>query len=170
MIRLVFPVTADDQRHAANAIARRIPLLRWLPLILLGVTIAMVTWSMSDGWPFGIALFRNVFWIVLTLVYFLLGVPVATWQAVKVMRKADPNWAEEQAIEFDDAGVRMASASSRFEFAWTEVRRVVETPHVWLIYVGTKLAFVPLRVPAADGVVDELRSLIESGMGRPVER
>lgn len=170
MIRLVFPVTAEDQRHAANAIVRSIPLLRWLPFVLLIVTIAMVAWSMSDGWPFGVALFRNVFWIVLTLVYFLLAVPIGTWQAVRVMRKADPNWAEEQAIEFDEAGVRMQSPSSRFEFTWNEVRRIVETSHVWLIYVGTKLAFIPLRVPAADGVLDELRSLAEAGMGRPVER
>ena len=169
MIRLVFPVTAQDQRQAANAIARRVPLLRWLPFVLLAVTIVMVAWSMSDGWTFGIALFRNMFWIVMTLLYFFLGVRIATWQAVKAMRKADPDWAEEQTIEFDDAGVRMQSPSSRFEFAWNEVLRVVETPHVWLIHVGTKLAFIPLRVAAAEGVLDQLRSLIESKVGQPIE-
>ena len=170
MIRLAFPVTAEDQRHAASAIAARVPLLRWLRIGLPIVAVVMVAWSMIEGWPLGLALFRNVFWISLALVQVLLGPPLATRQAVRVMRQQDPNWAEEQTIEVGDAGVVMHSPSSRFEFGWSELRRVVETRHVLLLYVGTKLAFIPLRVPAAAGVLGELRRLVEAKLGKPIER
>ena len=130
----------------------------------------MIAWSMLDGWPLGIALFRNIFWVTLALIEYALGYRIATWQAVRVMRKLDPNWAEEQSIEFDDSGVLMRSASSSFSFRWSELRRVVETNHVWLIYVGTKVAFIPLRVPRDAGVLDRLRQFMKEKAGKPVER
>ena len=153
MIRLVFPVTAADQRNAAAAIARNIPVLRWLRILLPIVAVAMIAWSMLEGWPFGLALFRNSFWIFLALVEYVLAFPMATWLAVRAMRKMDPNWAEEQTIEFDDTGLVLRSPSSTFSFQWNEVRRIAATAHTWLLYVGTKVAFIPLRVPAESGVL-----------------
>ena len=146
------------------------PFFRWAPIVLSMIATGMVAWSMSDGWPLGLAIFRNVFWIAMAGVQITLGVPIGTWQAVRGMRKADPEWAEEQTIELDDAGIRLASPSSQLALQWSELRRAVETRHTLLLYIGTKIMFIPLRAATAAGVLQQLRELVERKLGRAIDQ
>lgn len=165
-IRLVYPVTAKDQREAVRAIVLRQPPVRWTRAVVALLPIAMVAWSMSVGWSLGLALFRNVFWIVFASLYFLIGIPLIVRAGVLAVRKADPAWNEEQVVSIDETGFRLASASAQIDIAWSEVRRAAESPAVFLVYFGTgRVFFIPSHVVSAHGVLPALRALLRDKLG-----
>lgn len=165
-IRLVYPVTAKDQRDAVRAIVLRQAPVRWTRAVVALLPVAMVAWSISAGWPLGLALFRNMFWIVFASLYFLIGIPLIVRAGVLAVRKADPAWREEQVVSIDETGFRLASASAQLDIVWSEVRRAAESPAVFLVYFGAgRVFFIPSYVVSAHGMLPALRALLHDKLG-----
>jgi hypothetical protein len=165
-VRLAFPVTADDQRAAVRAIVTQAPALRWMRIAVLVLPPGMIAWSMASGWPLGLAIFRNMFWLVFAALYLLAGIPLMVRAGVKAVRKANPEWAEEQLVAMDGSGIRLTSASADIEIAWRDVRSAVETRAVFLVFFGTRrVFFIPGHAASSQGVLPQLRQLLHDRLG-----
>ena len=166
MVRLVYPVTDEDQRTAVRALVAAQPIVRWTRIAAVLIPVAMVAWSMSAGWSFGMALFRNIYWLVAGSLLLLFHVPFTVRSALRAVRRANPTWAEEQVVSFDEASIRMESASSRSEIPWSEVRRANESANVILLHFGAgRVLFVPRHVAASQGMLEPLRRLLRAKLG-----
>lgn len=165
-VRLVYPVTADDQRRAVRAIMLRAPSVRWTRIAAAVLPPVMIAWSMSSGWSFGLAVFRNMFWIIFAALYFLLGMPMMVRAGVRAVRKADPAWNEEQTVEMDDGAIRLLSASARVDIAWDDVQAAAESPDVLLVqFRPGRVFYIPTQAAASQGMLDRLRQLLRDKLG-----
>jgi len=165
-IRLAFPVTADDQRRAARAMLEQQPVVRAIRIITLALPFVMIAWSMSAGWPFAIAVFRNLFWIVFATLQVLFFIPLCVRSLVKVMRKADPDWAGEQALLLDETGIHLLTPPLLLDVPWHEVQWAVEKQATFLFRLGgTRLLFIPVRAAVAQQTVEPLRRLLHTRLG-----
>ena len=165
-VRLAYPVTAEDQRAAVRAIVMRTSSVRWMRLLVLVLPPVMIGWSLASGWPLGLAVVRNVFWIVFAALYLLAGIPMLVRAGVKAVRKAYPHWAEEQVVTLGDAGIRLTSPSGAADIAWDDVEAAVETRDVFLIQFGPgRVFFIPRHVAASQGMTGALRQVLRERLG-----
>lgn len=165
-VRLTYPVTAEDQRAAVRAIVLRTPSVRWMRLLVLALPPVMIAWSMASGWPLGLAVFRNVFWIVFAALYLLAGIPMMVRSGVKAIREAYPAWAEEQVVTMDQSGIRLTSPSGTTDIAWDDVQAAIEARDVFLVQFGPgRVFFIPRHVPSSQHMMDPLRQLLRDRLG-----
>jgi hypothetical protein len=165
-VRLTFPVTAEDQRAAVRAIVLRTPSVRWMRILVLALPPVMIAWSMASGWPLGLAIFRNVFWIVFAALYLLAGIPMMVRAGVRAVRKAYPEWAEEQTVTLDQSGIRLASPSGTTDVAWDDVQAAAEARDAFLVQFGPgRVFFIPRHVASSQGMIDPLRQVLRERLG-----
>jgi hypothetical protein len=160
-IRLVYAVGDAEQRAAIRELVAGEPQVRWFRIGAALLPIVMVTWSMSVGWSLGMALFRNVFWIVLAVLALTVYLPWTVRSIVRAIRRADPEWDREQAVTIGEQGIRLESAAETTEIPWTAVRRAVERPTIVLIYIGAaRVLYLPSRIVSAQADLRELRRVL----------
>ena len=160
-IRLVYAVGDAEQRAAIRELVAAEPQVRWFRIGAGLLPIVMVMWSMSTGWSLGMALFRNVFWIVLAVLALTVYLPWTVRSIVRAIRRADPEWDREQAVTIGEQGIRLESAAETTEIPWTAVRRAVERPTIVLIYIGAaRVLYLPSRIVSAQADLRELRRVL----------
>ena len=164
-VRLLFPVSAEDQRRAARGMFAQQPVLRALRLAALVLPFVMIAWSMSAGWPFAIAVFRNLFWIVFALLYGFLMTPLSVRVLVRTMRKADPDWAAEQEVLLDETGIHLLTPPLLLDAPWQDIDWAVEKESTFLFRSGRMLLFIPVRAAAAQQVLEPLRLMLRNRLG-----
>ncbi len=169
-IRLDYAVSGDDQHRVVRELVARQPLIRWVRIAAVVIPPLMIAWSMSEGWSFGAAVFRNAFWIIVGALQLTLLVPLTAGRAVEAARQADPAWAERQTIVFDDTAIRMQSASSQTDIAWSEVDRAAERADMLLVWFrGTRVLYVPGHATRNSGVLPALRRMLQAKLGPRAE-
>jgi hypothetical protein len=165
-LRISFPVGDEDQRGAIRALVVRQPLIRWVRVGAVVIPVLMIAWSMSAGWPFHLAVFRNLFWIVVGALELLFLVPMSVRKAVEASRRADPHWAEDQVLTLGDATLELQGASTRSEVPWSQVERAVETRDVLLLYTRTgRVLYIPVRAVVEQTMLPKVRALLRSRLG-----
>jgi hypothetical protein len=164
-IRLVYSVSDADQRAAVREIVLAEPQVRWTRIIALVLPFVMIAWSLSSGWSLGLAVFRNAFWIVLAILFLFVYVPWTVRSIVRAMRRADPDWAREQAVTIGPDGIRIASAAETTEVPWSAVRRASETRDVVLIHIGARVLYLPKRILSSQSDPAALRGLLRARLG-----
>jgi hypothetical protein len=126
----------------------------------------MIAWSVASGWSLGLAIFRNVFWIVFAALYLLAGIPMMVRAGVRAVRKAYPEWAEEQEASLDQSGIRLTSPSGTTDIAWDDVQAAAESRDVFLVQFGPgRVFFIPRHVAASQGMLDPLRQVLRERLG-----
>lgn len=165
-IRLVYSVSDEDQREAVLAMITRQPVVRSLRIAAVVVPALMVAWSMSAGWSPSAALFRNTFWLALGALQLLFAVPLTVRAAVKAVRRADPDWAEEQVVSVDETAIHLEGASARAEIPWATVERAIEGRRVILLYFGSgRVLYIPVHVVTEQGMLGRLRRQLREKLG-----
>ena len=165
-IRLVYAVNDADQRAAIRAIVLAEPQVRWIRLAMLALPFVMIALSLSSGWSPGLAIFRNLFWIVFALLGLFAHVPLTVRSIVKAMRRADPEWDREQMVSLGEEGIRLESAAEKTEIPWSSVRRATETGDVVLIHIGAgRVLYLPKRIVSSQANLAALRDLLRSRLG-----
>lgn len=164
-IRLVYSVNDADQRAAIRAIVLSEPQVRWTRLGALLLPVVMIAWSLSSGWSLRLALFRNVFWIVLALLFLFAYVPWTVRSIIKAMRRADPEWEREQEVTLNADGIRIASPAETTDIPWNAVRRAAEARDVVLIHIGARILYLPMRIVASQSDPAALRRLLRARLG-----
>lgn len=165
-LRLAYSVNDADQRAAIRAIVVAEPQVRWTRVAVAVLPFVMVAWSLSAGWSPGLALFRNVFWIVLAILGVFVYVPWTVQSIVKAIRRADPDWSREQVMTFGQQGIRLESAVETTDIPWSAVQRATETDEVVLIHIGAaRVLFLPMRVVAGEVDPATLRRFLRARLG-----
>lgn len=165
-LRLVYGVNDAEQRAAIRELVRGEPQVRWIRLAMLAVPFVMVALSVASGWPLGVAVFRNVFWIVFALLALFVYIPWSVRSIVKAIRRADPEWDREQVVTLSDSGIRLESVSETTDIPWTAVRRASETPEIVLIHIGAaRVLYLPVRIVTLQADLAALRHLLRSKLG-----
>ena len=165
-IRLVYAVNDADQRAAIRAIVLADPQVRWIRLAMLALPFVMIALSLSSGWSLGLAIFRNLFWIVFALLGLFAYVPWTVRSIVKAMRRADPEWEREQMVSLGEEGVRLESAAEKTEIPWSSVRRATETGDVVLLHIGAgRVLYLPIRIVIAQASLAAVRGLLRARLG-----
>lgn len=164
-IRLVYAVNDADQRAAIRTIVRAEPQVRWTRLAALVLPVVMVAWSVESGWPVGVALVRNAFWIILALLFLIVYIPWTVRSIVRAMRRADPDWEREQAVTIAAEGIRIVSPAETTDVPWSAVRRATESRDVVLIHVGARVICLPIRVVRSQADPRALRRLLRARLG-----
>lgn len=165
-IRLVYGVNDADQRAAIRELVRREPQVRWIRLAMLAIPFVMVGLSVASGWPLGIAIFRNAFWVVVALLALVVYVPWTVRSIVRAIRRADPEWDREQTVTITDSGITLESVSETTEIPWSAVRSATETPEIVLIHIGAaRVLYLPLRIVSSQADPAALRHLLRTKLG-----
>jgi hypothetical protein len=165
-VRLVYGVNDAEQRAAIRELVRGEPQVRWIRRAMLAIPFVMVALSVASGWPLGIAVFRNAFWIVFALLALFVYVPWTVRGIVKAIRRADPDWDREQVVTLSDSGIRLESISETTEIPWSAVRRASETPEIVLIHIGAaRVLYLPVRIIALQADAAALRHLLRTKLG-----
>jgi hypothetical protein len=142
------------------------PQVRWIRIGAALLPIVMVALSMSAGWSLGMALFRNMFWIVLAVLAMTVYLPWTIRSVVRAIRRADPDWDREQVVTIGEQGIRLESAVETTDIPWTAVRRAVERPTIVLIYIGAaRVLYLPVRIVSLQADLTALRCLLREKLG-----
>ena len=139
---------------------------RWLvPAIALGGPAVIVTLHLLAGDSLERALFRNVFWIVLGLL-FLLGYPLAVRLNLRSFVGANPELGAPQLYRFTETGVDLRGGPADVSVAWPNITEAVETKAVLLLFTGRTMAHVlPRGAIAAAGQLEAVRQLLRERLG-----
>jgi YcxB-like protein len=162
------PTEADHYRASRDAGARN-PLLRVMLGLLAVAPVLLIGLTVRAGFTLPEAIFRNVFPILLPIVFWIV-LPLSRRMAARaVMRKAAAAGLGEVVMRFDHQGVRFGSPTES-TVRWSDIRRAVETRHSMLLFVTWRAAaFFPVAAAERDGTLESLRELMRRHLGQRAE-
>jgi hypothetical protein len=125
----------------------------------------IVALSLLAGESLERAVFRNVFWIVLGLLFFL-GYPLAARFNLRSFIRANPELGATQLYRFTETGLDLRGGPADVSIAWPNVTEAVETKAVFLLFTGRTMAHIlPRGAFAAAGQLDAVRELLRERLG-----
>lgn len=156
---------AREQVDAMREVQRRMGNGWILPTVALGGPTLIVAFTMLVGESLGRALFRNLFWIVLGLLYFF-GLPLALRLNLRSFIRANPELGAIQLYRFTETGLELRGGPTEVSVAWPNVTEAVETKEVFLIFTGRTMAqILPRAAFMAAGQLEAVRELLRERLG-----
>jgi len=125
----------------------------------------IVTLHLLAGESLERAVFRNVFWIVLGLL-FLFAYPLTLRLNLRSFVRTNPELGAPQLYRFTATGVELRGGPADVSIAWPNITEAVETTAVFLLFTGRTMAHVvPRGAIEAAGQLEAVQELLRERLG-----
>jgi hypothetical protein len=160
-----FEWTSMEHRLAHRQIARLALFPRWLRALLwlvgltMTVVIALALWVTPDRSRLVGAMLP---WLLIIGMWVVLVRYGFGWLGARAWAKVNPPGHRQIAFRIDASGIRSGNERGELALRWMAIRRVVETPELFLFFYTWQCAqYLPKRVISASAA-DSLRGFLRS--------